>query len=216
MTKRNIAIANFNPSEVFNSSWPRFTGFKTRGNPEKLTGFAGLVDADVQMHAFFENTTIEEVLSEYLVYTYEIRVVAPPKNIIFNGNKGAIVMPDSRPQDHTITWLPPYTYVDDTSKEWDVYVLIKGTDIRIAGTSDKKILSEGYWDMGIWQPKIDIETGWTDTDRIVQQTINYVHDHGYIGKKSITIFRDSSNYGKYENVDYRRTIQPIGFKGLLI
>lgn len=201
MTKRNIAIANFSPKEVFNSSWPRFVGWKLLGKPVIHSGLFGLVDASTRMHAFFKDTSIKDVLRDRLIYSYRMEVKASPLGITYDPEKGQINMPGPEKQDHSVRWLPPYQFIDETGTEWDVYVLITGKDIHIEGTFHKTLKSDGYWDMGIWQPKVEEGAEWTDIQRIEQTTINYVHEHGYQAKTSITMFSDNPDYGKYHDCD---------------
>lgn len=180
MTKRNIAIANFNPSEVEGSSWPRFTGWKMVGKPVIESGLFGLIDKDVRMHRFFKDTTIEEIIRSQLRYTYRQTVTGLPRDVIFYPQGGGeIIMAPPGAQDHSIRWLPPYQYIDKDDVEWDVYVLIKGRDIYIEGDFQRSFKADGYWDMGIWKPKLAIGEEWNDIKSIEQATINYVVASGY-------------------------------------
>ena len=202
MTNRNIAIANFAPKEVFNSNWPRFVGFKNKAEAEQRSGLFGLVDSSVRMHAFFENTTIKEILAEKLKYSREIRITAEPAGLVeVNSNTYNILMPARVDFDTTVSWLTPYPFTDSAGKEWDVYVLITGADIHISSIAGSRVAAEGYWDMGIWRPKPDDGAVWTDAQRIEQLTINHVVHHGYLAHTSITMFKDNPDYGKYRVVD---------------
>lgn len=212
MTTRNIAIANFVPNEVHNSSWPRFVGFKDKRVPKLETGLFGLVDGNTRMHAFFYNTTIERVIEErlnYMVATPDIRSVA--KSVTYTDQGvGMIEMPTGRKPDQSIRWLPPYQWVDAAGTEWDVYVLITGKDIHIKGNRDLSVKVDGYWCMGIWRPKfVEGEPEvWTDIARIEQATINYVHTQGFQAVTSVTMFEDNPGYGTYKNCDVTREIPP--------
>lgn len=202
MTNRNIAIANFAPKEVFNSDWPRFVGFKNRAEPEQRSGLFGLVDSSVRMHAFFENTTIKEILAEKLKYSRQIRITAEPAALVeLDTNKYNIVMPARFDFDTTVKWLTPYEFTDSAGKEWDVYVLITGDDIHISSIAGSHVSAEGYWAMGIWRPRPDEGAVWTDVQRIEQLTINHVVEQGYLAHTSITMFEDDPDYGKYRVVD---------------
>lgn len=203
MTKRNIAIANFSPKEVFNSSWPRFVGWKLLGKPVISSGLFGLVDASTRMHAFFRDTSLEDVIATRLSYSLITPDVVGSPSLVSKvaADKSVIYMQAPRAVDTSISWLPPYQFIDETGTEWDVYVLITGADIHIKGTFHKTIKSDGYWDMGIWKPKIEEGAEWTDIQRIEQTTINYVHEHGYQAKTSITMFSDNPDYGKYHDCD---------------
>lgn len=210
MANRNIAIANFAPREVFNSSWPRFVGFKDVRTPVHGTRLFGLVDGNTRMHTFFYNTTIEDVLENHLNYKIKTPdVLSPAKSITYDQDGvGTIELPAGRKPDCSIRWLSPYQWVDANGTEWEVYVLITGEDIHIRGNRHLAVKSDGYWDMNIWQPSF--KTGeaevWTDIDRIEQATINHVHEHGYQAVTNITMFKDNPNYGKYRNCNVVREI----------
>ena len=214
MTKRNIAIANFGPREVVGSNWPRFTGWKIVGEPVLKSELFGLVDADVRMHQFFRDTTIEEVLTSKLLYSYSARVRALPLSIDFliGQEKADIVMPPIRDDlDFTIQWLPPYQYIDRNDVEWDVYVVIPGTDIHIEGNAQLTIKSKGYWDMGIWKPKLAAGEEWNDIKSIEQATINYVVTHGYTARvKDYSAIAEKDSV-VYKCIDVRQDIP--GYRG---
>lgn len=183
MTKRNIAIANFSPAVVRDSSWPRFVGWKMIGNPKIESGLFGLIDRDVRMHRFFKDTTIKEVLRDQLLYTYHQEVTASPLGITYEPDFGRINMPKPKAQDHSIRWLPMYHYTDAEGTVWDVYVIITGDDIHITGDFHRIFKAEGYWDMGIWKPKLAIGEVLTDIHKIEQATINHVVANGYPAMK---------------------------------
>lgn len=202
MTKRNIAIANFSPQEVFNSSWPRFTGFKVKGNPNIASGMFGLVDRDVRMHAFFKDTNIRDVLRDRLKYSHRQEVNGSPVDITYGTDDvGTVKMAPPKLLDMSIRWLPPYLFTDSQGVEWDVYPVITGKDVHIAGAFHETLKTEGYWDMGIWQPKVEEGKEWTDIDKIEQSTINYVVSLGYEAMTNRTMFKDNPNYGKYHVVN---------------
>lgn len=206
MTKRNIAIANFNPREVFNSSWPRFTGFKTVGRPVIESGLFGLIDKNTRMHAFFKDTTFQDVIVNSLSYVVRTdEVCGAPCSVTFDeSNTGEIKMALPPHPDTSFRWLKPYTYVEVDGTEWDVYIVITGKDVRIKGTFHQTLKSDGYWDMGIWRPS-DEEVK-NDIFRIEQCTINHVVSLGYKAMTGITMFDDNPDYGKYREAHVVREI----------
>jgi len=182
MTKRNIAIANFSPSVVEGSSWPRFTGWKMVGKPHIESGLFGLIDKGTRMHRFFKDTTFEDVLANQLVYEYRTSVRGTPLSIEYpeDRNLGAeIIMAPLPTLDFSVRWLPPYQYIDKDHVEWDVYVVITSEDIYIRGDFQQSFITHGYWDMGIWKPSFKIGEDWNDIKMIEQATINYVVASGY-------------------------------------
>lgn len=206
MTKRNIAIANFNPSEVEGSNWPRFIGWKMVGNPVIESGLFGLIDKDVRMHRFFKDTTIEEIIRSQLRYTYSQTVTGLPRDVIFHPQDGGVIIMNlPGVQDFSIRWLPPYQYIDKDLVEWDVYVLIKGHDIHIDGDFHHVFKSDGYWDMGIWKPKFKIGEQWNDIQMIEQATINYVVASGYPAMRCKYSSSAKDGY-EYEIVDVYQEI----------
>ncbi|ARV76687.1 hypothetical protein PHABIO_56 [Pseudomonas phage Phabio] len=206
MSKRNIAIALFNPNCVINSSWPRFTGFKNVGNPVIESGLFGLVDKGTRMHAFFKDTTFQDVVTNELRFlTRGIDVTGTPLSTQFNpDNTGTVLMVKPPEPDTSFKWLKPYTYVQEDGVEWDVYVLITGKDLFVKGTFNRVFKTYGYWDMDIWRPSDeDVKS---DIFRIEQCTINHVVSLGHPAMTSLTIFKDSPDYDKYREVDVTRDI----------
>lgn len=210
MTQRNIALALFAPCEVFNSSWPRFIGFKRTSSPIQSSGLFGLVDANTRMHTFFFNTTIEEVLATKLIYaTNNPNTTSRAYSCTtLSEKKVKVNLPDPRKPDHTVRWLDPYVWTDKDNIEWYVYPVITGADINIKGTTRLETKADGYWDYGIWQPKINPDEEWTDIQRLEQSTINYVISCGYTGKTSLTMFKDDPRYGTYVDTNNYVEIPP--------
>lgn len=207
MTKRNIAIALFDPEcTVRNSSWPRFTGFKIVGNPVIRSGLFGLVDKGTRMHAFFKNTSFQDVVTNNLRFVKRgIDVKGTPGSVEFNpDNTGMVLMAPPPEPDTSFKWLKPYTYIQEDGVEWDVYVLITGKDIYVDGTFHQVLKTHGYWDMSIWRPS-DEEVK-SDIFRIEQCTINYVVSLGHPAMTSLTMFEDSPDYNKYKEVIVTREI----------
>lgn len=207
MTTRNIAIALFDPEcTVRNSDWPRFTGFKNVGSPVIESGLFGLVDKGTRMHAFFKNTSFQDVVTNELVFVKRgIDVKGTPGHVEFNpDNTGMVLMSRPPEPDTSFKWLKPYTYIQEDGVEWDVYVLITGKDIYVGGTFNRVFKTHGYWSMGIWRPT-DEEVV-SDIFRIEQCTINYVVALGHPAMTSLTMFEDDPNYDKYKEVEVTREI----------
>lgn len=196
MTKRNIAIALFDPEcNVSNSSWPRFTGFKQRKTKEQPTGLFGLVDGSTRMHLFFKNTDIQEVLSSRVRFLKRgIDVISPASEIVFDGNKGTVTLPEARKPDLTVSWLDPYTYKGTDGTEWDVYPVVTGRDIFIKGDRHGDYKTDGYWCMSIWMPKPDQLK--EDMYRIEQSTINHVVKLGHPARSPVTYDHESPSYDR--------------------
>lgn len=208
MTKRNIAIANFSPHEVHNSSWPRFVGFKGKRERVKGGGLFGLVDKNTRMHAYFRDTTIQEVLETKLFYKQTVQKFGRPmtKLKFDDTGKAAVGLAlHNSDTDITVQYLPCFTYTDKDGIEWDVYPVVTGKDINIAMVPESDLIPNGYWDMGIWRPT---EPEWENNDvyRIEQLTINHVVSLGHGAKTSITIFDDHPDYGKYKDVDVTKPV----------
>lgn len=179
MANRNIAIALFDPKEVDESCWPRFTGWKIMGSPYIESGLFGLVDKSTRMHRFFKNTDLKTVLTQQLRYKQRgIDVSVRCADVNFNSEtSGTVLMPLARLPDTSIKWLAPYTYIQEDGVEWDVYVLITGRDLFIQGDFQLSFKTDGYWDMGIWKPSE--EELKSDIFRIEQATINHVNRLGH-------------------------------------
>lgn len=197
MTKRNIAIALFDPEDnVYNSTWPRFTGWKETGKPYIESGLFGLVDHNTRMHRFFKDTDIKTVLQQNLRYRQRgVDVTSNAIDITYDGNKGTVVMPAGRVPDLSISWLAPYTYIQEDGIEWDVYPIVTGRDIFIIGDFHRVFKTDGYWDMGIWKP--EEEELKSDVFRIEQCTINHVISLGHPAMKPVTSDEKSPKYGTY-------------------
>lgn len=212
MTKRNIAVALFDPDcNVRNSNWPRFTGWKMIGKPYIESGLFGLVNKNTRMHRFFKDTDIKTVLRDELRYKMSTPDVIGSPGLIdwTEENKGFVRMNLPPLPDVRIRYLSPYTYIQEDGVEWDVYVVITGSNIFVKGDFQRSFVTDGYWDMGIWKPSE--EELRDDVFRIEQATINHVISLGHPAMTPVTYFDDDPRYGEeYKEAQVYRELPDWG------
>lgn len=203
----NIAIANFSVKEVKGSSWPRFVGWRNIAEEERPSGLFGLVDANIKMHRIFENTNIHDVLLNKIKYSYHISRRSSPVSIKYNDlGIGTITMPPIKTLDQTIRWLPPFDFKTSNGDVISVYVVITGEDIHIDRDITGEHVSDGYWSMDIWKPKVEEGKSWTDIQRITQATINHVISFGFYARR---VDHEKSNKNAYVYKEYNNVYQEI-------
>jgi len=152
----NIIVISFITNMKGNPSagYPRFSGSKLRKkDPDSQNlrfGLFGLLDGDQGIGYAFEDTTIEAVLIQKLQYSFQATVRGTPADYQFLPDRSGIkLLPPVVEKDHSLTWLIPFKHVDLTGKEWDVYLVVAGEDVYIAGNDVS--FSSGCYEYSVWE-----------------------------------------------------------------